>query len=260
MEKLLIKQRKVISFSIYTLWIPPTIFGAHLLLYKQSNSLFYYLIVSLLLFFILLTIGEISKRLERSVSSEDTYVSRMVKQFLYGFIVPLFAVVTLMAIYIQFINSNANLSSNELGILIAYLYMANSFYLVVHMETKLCKAKSTREGGQRYHAKIVVYHQGIYSPINLFEIGLIDQRNQINWLITLNEEEHILDLSLNEIQLILDPKLFFKINRNQIINKEAIGRFRSGSFGKIELTLNVCQIKGVVSKDRAKDFIRWFYQ
>ena len=109
------------------------------------------------------------------------------------------------------------------------------------------------------HDKVIVYHKGAYGPVRLIEIALIDQRNQINWLITFKEEKHILDLSLMEINDVLGTKQFFKINRSQIVNKEAICKFRSGSFGKIELTLNVNAINATISKDRAKDFRKWFY-
>ncbi|MES2653048.1 MAG: LytTR family transcriptional regulator DNA-binding domain-containing protein [Bacteroidota bacterium] len=259
MKQLLKKQRKVITFLIWTLWIPIILFCAHLLIAMRSNSIFPFLILSIVLFFILIVIGKISNELEK----ESNYAGRIFKQFLYGFLMPSFSLIIIIVLYDIFINDDTVQSIHllkELLIIAAYLYFVNSFYLVVHIGQKFSIQLLPIEEEKCYHDKVVVYHQGAYGPINLMEIALIDQRHQINWLVTFKEEEHILNLSLNAINDILGVKQFFKINRSQIVHKEAIGKFKAGSFGKIELALNVNAINATVSKDRAKEFRKWFYR
>ena len=259
MNQLLTKHRKVIAFLIWMFWIPVILFCAHELISLRSRSIFSFILLSIALIFILFVIGRISLFLEK----ENNYTSRIIKQFLYGFLLPLLLLVIFAQLYNLVIDSNLAhnaLLIKELVIVIVYLYMANSFYLIIHMDRKFSKATLPIEKNKSFHDKVVVYHKGAYGPINLIEIALIDQRNQINWLITFKEEKHILDLSLKEINDVLGTNQFFKINRSQIVNKAAISNFRSGSFGKIDLILNVNAISTTISKDRAKDFRKWFYK
>jgi len=255
MKQLLPKQTKVIAFLI---WIPVILFCTHLLIDVRNASVLSFLILSIFLYFILLVVGKVSVRLNKVNNS----VIRMTKQFIYGFIFPLFLVITIVTLCDKFI-SDAVIQSDylfkELMILSTYLYVANSFYLIIHLDRKFSVQMPLVEEGKRFHDKVVVYHNGAYAPINLMEIALIDQRSQINWLITFKEDEHILDLSLKVINDIIGAKQFFKINRSQIVHKDAISKFKSGSFGKIELILNVNNINATVSKDRAKEFRKWFY-
>lgn len=252
MKKLLTKPRKEVTFLIWTFWIPIILFCANELLFLRSRTIFSFFLLSIVLFFILFLIGRISNYLKK----ESNYNIRIKKQFLNGFLIPLLCVVILAKLY----DIHNIYSVKDLLIIIMYLYIANSFYLVIHMDNQFSMIALPIEEDKGFQNKVVVYHKGAYGPVKLVEIALIDQRNQINWLITFKEEKHILDLSLKEINDVLGTKQFFKINRNQIVNREAISKYRSGSFGKIELVLNVNAINATISKDRAKDFRKWFYK
>ena len=252
MKKQRTKPRKEITFLIWTFWTPIILFCANELLFLRNFTIFSFFLLSMVLFFVLFVIGRISNYLEK----ENNYNIRIRRQFLYGFLIPLLFIVILAKLY----DKQSIFLIKDLLIIIMYLYIANSFYLVIHMDNQFSMITLPIEEDKGCQDKVVVYHKGAYGPVRLIEIALIDQRNQINWLITFKEEKHILDLSLKEINDVLGTKQFFKINRNQIVNKEAISKYRSGSFGKIELALNVNAINATISKDRAKDFRKWFYK
>ena len=118
------------------------------------------------------------------------------------------------------------------------------------------RERTHSEHGEIYQEKLLVYHRGSYVPMRLNEIAMIDQIAHINWLITFNNEEYILDSTLKEISMLLNQHHFFQINRNQIVNKEMVKSFSPGTFGKIELTLKSGKITRV-SKGRAKEFRKW---
>lgn len=263
MNKLPKKAHHMFEFLIWLLWIPVILFCSQLIISGRNGTIFHFILVVLLLLFILLSIRWLSKYLEGTTSAATPILARIRKQFLYGFIAPLFALAILASVYDEFINENAIQQIyliKELSIVIMFLYVANSFYLVIHVDRKLSLSTVKVEEIENYNEKVLVYHQGAYVPINLMEIALIHQLGQINWLVTFEQEEHILDLSLKSIQEILSPKHFFKINRNQIVHKDAIDKFSAGRYGKINVVLKIKELTSTVSKDRAKDFRKWFYK
>ncbi|MEJ5995197.1 LytTR family DNA-binding domain-containing protein [Pedobacter sp. Du54] len=263
MNSLLKKPRKLIAFLIWTLWIPVILFCAHLLNLGRKGSSFSFLIICTLLLCILLGIRWVAKKLENTKSARHTTIYRIRKQFLYGFLIPLCVFILLSAFFDEIIDDDAIKRVSfvkELSLLGMFFYVANSFYLVIYLDRQYLSTRDKNVEIACYSEKVLVYQRGTYVPINLMEIALIYQLGQINWIITFNEEEHILDLSLKAVQEILDEKYFFKINRSQIVHKDAVEKFSAGSYGKINLTLKIKEITSTVSKDRAKDFRRWFYK
>lgn len=257
MKQLLKKQRKITTVLTWTLWIPVILFCSYLIVELRASSIISFFILALILFFILIVIGKISGSLEKV----NAYPRRIFKQFLYGFLMPSLSLITIIVLYDKFFNNEVVPGLhllNELIIVITYLYVVNSFFLVIDLDKQFSFQILPIVHENHFHEKVVVYNKGEYGQINLMEIALIDQQNQINWLITFKEERHILDLPLKTITEILGVEHFFKINRCQIVHKQAINTFRSGSFGKIDLLLHVNEVKATVSKDRAKEFRQWF--
>ncbi len=257
------KAHRLFESLIWVLWIPVILFCSQIIVSGRNGTIFYFTFVALVLLFILLGIRWFSKNLERTTRTVIHTLARMRKQFLYGFIAPLFALVILASVYDEFINENAIQQIHllkELSILIMFFYVANSFYLVIHVDRQFSLSTVKVAEIECYNEKVLVYHKGAYVPINLMQIALIYQLGQINWLVTFELEEHVLDLSLKSIQEILSPKHFFKINRNQIVHKDAIDNFSAGRYGKINVVLKIKGLTSTVSKDRAKDFRKWFYK
>lgn len=257
------KPPKVLAFLICMLWIPVILFCAHLIISGRKGSSFSFILLCLLLVCILLAVKWLSKYFEHASSEIITSRSRIGKQFFYGFLSPLFILVILAAGYDTVIDDGLIIQSHfikELSIFSMFFYVANSFFLVISLDKQFSLVPTKMEETENYNEKIVVYHKGAYVPINLMEIALIYQMGQINWIITFKEEEHILDLSLKAIQEIISAEHFFKINRSQIVHKDAIDKFSAGPFGKINVVLKFKNITSTVSKDRAKDFRNWFYK
>lgn len=259
MNKPLNEPRKILAILIGTLWIPVILFCAHLLNSVRNGTVFSFSILSLVLLLILLSI----RWLSRYLGSGKLTMVRIRKQFFYGLLIPLCLLTVFAMIYSKFIAQDIIQQIyliKELSVILMFLYIANSFFIVIRLDKQSLLTGRKIEAKEHYHEKVLVYHKGAYVPINLMEIALIYQQRQINWLITFDGEQHILDLSLKAIQEILDEKHFFKINRSHIVHKDAVDKFSSGSYGKINIILKINEITSTVSKDRAKDFRRWFYK
>ena len=68
-----------------------------------------------------------------------------------------------------------------------------------------------------------------------------------------------IDYSLEQLQVILDPRKFFRINRDCIINLDAISLMHSYSSSRLQLTLKNEDKNElfVVSRDKVADFKKW---
>lgn len=65
--------------------------------------------------------------------------------------------------------------------------------------------------------------------------------------------------SLDEIEELLDPARFFRVNRQHLANLEAIESYQSDEWSKLHLRLKPpLKETLVVSKEKAAEFRRWF--
>jgi DNA-binding LytR/AlgR family response regulator len=67
-----------------------------------------------------------------------------------------------------------------------------------------------------------------------------------------------LDFSLEQLQKMVDPDLFFRINRNFLVNINCIDEIVSYSSSRLKLKLKskTCG-ETVVSRDKVSEFKRW---
>lgn len=64
--------------------------------------------------------------------------------------------------------------------------------------------------------------------------------------------------TLGTLMSLLPTPIFFQVNRESILRREAIREMASGSFGKVELTVVAGANPVVVSRPKAAAFRRWF--
>jgi DNA-binding LytR/AlgR family response regulator len=112
-----------------------------------------------------------------------------------------------------------------------------------------------------YREKFIVHQRQQWIPVFTKDIAYF-MRDSLNFLITFREEKFYLDFnSLEEIEDIIDPRVFFRANRQCIINTNAIASIRLHDNGKLSLHLK-SPLKSVieVSREKAPSFKRWFEQ
>jgi len=95
-----------------------------------------------------------------------------------------------------------------------------------------------------------------------FPAGEISHFHIIERNVFLNDhqdKDYGIDYSLEQLQSMLDPRKFFRINRDCIVNIDSISLMYSYSSSRLQLTLKNRE-KGdlfVVSRDKVADFKRW---
>lgn len=267
------KTIKILNGIFWTLIIP---ISAHFLVSIRRNdsffmlikqpyywvAFFYTLVISYLVVFI---ISKLSIRWDKIEDGKMNYVNRILKQLIFGILIPFIAIIILATICLYFCSGQVIQKSyflKEVPIIVLYLCVLNVFYISVYLNKQIITlTKKDEEQAETpiNRNKLLVHYRGDYVPVDLNEIALISQVNRINWLITFKGEKHILDLSLTAIHALLNENQFFKINRNQIVNKKIVKRYSVGSFGKLEFKLDK-DTTATVSKGRAKRFKAWLLE
>ncbi len=79
-----------------------------------------------------------------------------------------------------------------------------------------------------------------------------------SWLRTGNNESYALDYSLDEIEKILDPEMYFRINRKMIVSIGAIEKMMVWTKGRVKLSLKPAfEEETIVSSERSAAFKAW---
>jgi two-component system response regulator LytT len=94
--------------------------------------------------------------------------------------------------------------------------------------------------------------------IDSVEVQCFFAQHKGNYLYTNRKEEYLIDFSLDKLETVLDPSLFFRISRNYIIHIKAIKNINIYSATRLKITLTQCPYDNIiVSRDRVSVFKEW---
>lgn len=89
-------------------------------------------------------------------------------------------------------------------------------------------------------------------------ISYFHSENNITFAVTPDGREHVIWLSLNKLEEELDPKLFFRVNRQIIINIDSIDKAIPYFKGKIKLIIRPKYSKEIIiSEHKSQLFRQW---
>ncbi|ULQ52948.1 LytR/AlgR family response regulator transcription factor [Flavihumibacter fluvii] len=109
-----------------------------------------------------------------------------------------------------------------------------------------------------YKEKFIVSFRNSWIPVNTSQVACF-LRDSLNYLITREAEKYPIDYgSLDEIEALLDPRLFFRANRQYIININAIQRVTPHENQKLTVTLSAMPKTDIdISKEKSPAFRKW---
>ncbi|HZY25939.1 MAG TPA: LytTR family DNA-binding domain-containing protein, partial [Bacteroidales bacterium] len=98
-----------------------------------------------------------------------------------------------------------------------------------------------------------------YRSVPIGEISHFHINERSVFLSDLQGKDYGIDYSLEQLQTMLDPRKFFRINRECIVNLESIALMYSYSSSRLQLTLKNMEKSDlfVVSRDKVSEFKRW---
>jgi DNA-binding LytR/AlgR family response regulator len=110
-----------------------------------------------------------------------------------------------------------------------------------------------------FKEKFIVHQRNQWIPVNTKDIACFYREN-LNYIFTFDGTKFILDnTSLDETEELLDPKTYYRANRQCIIHIDAIQSVRLHDNLKLSLNLKApLKLEIDISRDKAPAFKKWF--
>lgn len=111
---------------------------------------------------------------------------------------------------------------------------------------------------KEYRKRIVIRIGEMIRLVEVGDIAYFFTENRVIYLCTFSNLRYPIDHQLDELDAMLDPSVFFRINRQFIINIKAIEKMQAWSKSRIKITLNpAADEETIVSTERSPLFREW---
>lgn len=118
--------------------------------------------------------------------------------------------------------------------------------------------EAIRDGKRQYRSRFLITGVSSYVTIPVNDIALFYSENKITSLVTKRGKEYTIDFTLEQLESELDPKEFFRTNRQTFIHIDSVKRINNESGGKLRVTTSVSiNTDIVVSRLKATEFKHW---
>lgn len=115
--------------------------------------------------------------------------------------------------------------------------------------------------GRTYKERFTVKSGTEFLSVGADETAYFVSEYKLVFLITLSGKKYSCDKNLTQLEGELDPKRFFRVNRNYIISINSIKSFKHFSKGKLIVDINpFSKEKIFVSQEKAAQFKEWLEQ
>jgi len=118
---------------------------------------------------------------------------------------------------------------------------------------------SSQESLNNYKEKFIVKVRSQWLPVYTRDIACF-YRDNLNYLFTFNGEKNILDFTtLDEVEELLDPQIYYRANRQAIIHIDSIQSIKPQENQKLVITLKApLKMELDISREKAPGFKKWF--
>ena len=118
--------------------------------------------------------------------------------------------------------------------------------------------QALQPGGTNYKKRFVVRYGEHIKTIDTEEVVYFYTEDKATFLCTKDARRFVVDFNLDTLDSVLDPKIFFRINRQYIISIHSIAEMFAYSKSRVLIKLNPpAKHETIVSTERSADFKRW---
>ena len=111
---------------------------------------------------------------------------------------------------------------------------------------------------KKYKTCFLVRQKDQLIPVQQKQISYFFYSNRMVCLTQTDGKQFLVDYSLEELQNLLDPNIFFHVNRQYIINISSVAKIHTHFNGMLKLELTPKTEEEVtISRDKAKPFKQW---
>lgn len=118
--------------------------------------------------------------------------------------------------------------------------------------------KTIQAPEKKYKDRFIIKFGDTIKSLNIAEIAYFYTENKANFVLTNEGKRFPVDFNLDQIEEMVNPRNFFRINRQFIIGHHAIEEMKAHTRSRIIVRLNPpTRLDTVVALDRAHDFRKW---
>ena len=123
---------------------------------------------------------------------------------------------------------------------------------------KLVRELQKQSGNKEYRKRFLVKHLQKLISVEVASIAYFFYEDRVNFFRTLDNKKYIVDYSLDEIEDMLDPADFFRINRGLMVAMNSVSQI-DPYFGN-RLTLKLLpefEAEAIISREKVNEFKTW---
>lgn len=115
-----------------------------------------------------------------------------------------------------------------------------------------------KSNNERFKERFLIKSGDELNFVRASEIAYFLSESSYSFIVTKGGNRYIVDLTLDQIECDLDPSLFFRINRKQIICLDCITKISTFFNNRLKLELNPIENSDtIVSRTRVRQFKAW---
>ena len=122
----------------------------------------------------------------------------------------------------------------------------------------LLKQINPNAASKEQQKRIIIRYGDTIKMVEVSEVAYFYTEDKINFLCTKDNLRYPIDQNLDELETIIDGAVFFRINRQFIINISAIDKMLAWSKSRVKVILKpACDHETIVSTERSPNFKEW---
>ena len=123
---------------------------------------------------------------------------------------------------------------------------------------KLQQLRNSVSGPDKLQSSFLVkFREKIY-PVAIKDVAVIALESEVVYLYTFNKEKHAVFKTIDEVEGVLDPQTFFRINRQMILHRDAIQEMEPFFNRRVIVNLKVpTTVRPLVSRLKVGLFLSW---
>ncbi|MDX5348651.1 MAG: LytTR family DNA-binding domain-containing protein, partial [Hymenobacteraceae bacterium] len=109
-----------------------------------------------------------------------------------------------------------------------------------------------------FQKRIVIRFGNSIKKVEIEDVAYFYTHEKVTFLCTFGCKRLPVDYNLDQLEEILDPSVFFRINRQFVVNIAAIDTMHAYSKSRVKIELNPeCDLETIVSTERSSGFKHW---
>lgn len=150
------------------------------------------------------------------------------------------------------------IDKNELAAAFQKFHLLQSKFNDAQYLLQMKELFSNFNQGKQYKERFAVHIGRSVTLVPIEDIALF-LKEELIYLINRDGNKFITDFrSLDEVEELVDPKIFYRVNRQHLVYLPSIESYRGDDTGKLTLKLRVKTNELIVSKEKAAEFKKWF--